>query len=112
MRYRLIRAVITAPGLHRYREGRTVAETVGIGMVGSTPVGTRMIAQCPERERLLSQWADSSNRLTKILDEQLAAMKSSAPSFAGFEDQIRLARAAETEACRKYFAHVNTHGCV
>ncbi len=27
---------------------------------------------------------------------------------ADFEDQIRLARAAETEACRKYFGHVNT----
>jgi hypothetical protein len=50
--------------------------------------------------------------VTKLLDEQLAAMKSSALSFAGFEDQIRLARATETEACRKYFGHVNTHGCV
>jgi hypothetical protein len=68
--------------------------------------------RCPERERLLWQWTDCSNRVTKLLDEQLAAMKSSAPSFAGFEDQIRLARATETEACRKYFGHVNTHGCV
>jgi hypothetical protein len=71
-----------------------------------------MIAQCPARERLLSHWTDSSNRLTKILDEQLATMKSRAPSVPGFEDQIRLARAAGTEASRKYFAHVNTHGCV
>jgi hypothetical protein len=39
-------------------------------------------------------------------------MKSTAPSFATFEGQILLARAAETEACRKYFGHVNLHGCV
>jgi len=39
-------------------------------------------------------------------------MKSGASSFARFEEQIRLARAAETEACRKYFGHVNTHECV
>ncbi len=68
--------------------------------------------RCPERERLLWQWTDCSSRVTKLLDEQLAAMKSSALSVARFEDQIRLARATETEACRKYFGHVNTHGCV
>jgi hypothetical protein len=66
--------------------------------------------RCPERERLLWHWTDCSTSVTKLLDEQLAAMKSSAPSFAGFEDQIRLARGAETEACRKYFGHVNTCG--
>ena len=52
-------------------------------------------------------------RLAKLLDDQLAAMKRGAPSFATFEGQILLARASETEACRKYFGHVvNVHGCV
>jgi hypothetical protein len=69
-------------------------------------------AKCPERELPLSEWSEASRRLTKLLDQQLAATKSDAHSFASFEDQIRLARAAETEACRKYFGHVNTHGCV
>ena len=68
--------------------------------------------KCPERELLLSEWSEASRRLTKLLDQQLAATKSDAHSFASFEDQIRLARAVETEACRKYFGHVNTHNCV
>jgi hypothetical protein len=52
--------------------------------------------------------------LRKLLDEQLDAMKATmnVSSTAGFEDQIRLARAGEVEACRKYFGHVNTHKCV
>ena len=71
-----------------------------------------MAKQCPERERLLHEWTQCGRRLSKILDEQLAAIKGKVPSLTSFEEQIRLARAAETEACRKYFGHVNTHGCV
>ena len=85
---------------------------MGIRVLNSAPVRTKVIARCHERERLLLAWTDSSRRLTKLLDEQLTAIKSSAPSFAGLEDQIRLARAAETEACLRYFGHVNTHECV
>ncbi len=68
--------------------------------------------RCLEREKLLLEWTQCSRRLGKLLDEHLATIKSRAPNSAGFEDQIRLARASETEACRKYFGHVNTHGCV
>jgi hypothetical protein len=47
------------------------------------------------------------------LDEHLAAaVKGQTTNFRAFEEQIRLARAAETEACRKYYGHVNLHGCV
>jgi hypothetical protein len=67
---------------------------------------------CFERERLLSRWIDCAKRLRKLLDEQLAALKSYASSSAGFEDQIRLARTDQVEACRKYFEHVNAHNCV
>ena len=67
--------------------------------------------KCPEREKLLGEWAWCGRRLAKLLDEQLAAVKRSVRDTAVFEEQIRLARAAETEACRKYFGHVNTHGC-
>src|SRR5260370_38161826 len=67
--------------------------------------------QCPERDRLLREWTQSSRRLAKLLDEHLAAMKRRAADIAGFNEQIRLARAAETEACRKYLGHVNNHGC-
>lgn len=71
-----------------------------------------MDEMCQEHERLLSHWRDCAERVTKLLHEQLAAMRSSAASLMGFEDQIRLARAAETEACRKYLGHVNMHSCV
>lgn len=71
-----------------------------------------MDERCSEQERLLSLWTDRSNRVTNLLHDQLDAMKSSTGVFAGFEDQIRLARAAETEACRKYLSHVNIHSCV
>jgi hypothetical protein len=71
-----------------------------------------MDERCPAHEQLLLQWTDCSNRVTKLLHEQLDAMKIGAPAFGGFENQIRLARAAEIEACRKYFGHVNTHSCV
>jgi len=70
-----------------------------------------MAERCRERELLLSQWTDCSSRVQKLLGEQLAATKISAHGFAGFEEQIRLARAAEIEARRTYFDHVNAHGC-
>ena len=70
-----------------------------------------MAERCTEREVLLSQWTDCSSRVKRLLDAQLAATKISAQSFASFEEQIRLARAAEIEARRTYFDHVNTHGC-
>ena len=70
-----------------------------------------MPERCPERELLLSQWTDCSSRVKKLLEKQLAATKISAQSFASFEEQIQLARAAEIEARRTYFDDVNTHGC-
>ena len=70
------------------------------------------VGRCPEREQLLSKWAECSRRVTKRLDEQLAAAKKSPQSGAGFLEQIRLARNAESEACRAYYGHVNTHNCV
>jgi len=70
-----------------------------------------MTESCPERKLLLSQWTDCSGRVKKLLDEQRAATKISAQSFATFEEQIRVARAAEIEARRTYFDHVNAHGC-
>jgi len=73
-------------------------------------------ARCSERERLLSHWIDCAKLLRKLLDEQLNAIKTStkrsASNTTGFENQIRLARAGEVEACRKYFGHVHTHKCV
>ena len=78
----------------------------------SAPPRTEPTEQCPERERLLREWTQCVRRLAQLLDEHLAAIKKGPVDLAGFEDQIRLARAAETEACRKYFGHVNTHDCV
>ena len=74
-----------------------------------------LFARCSEREQLLSQWIDRAKRLRTLLEEQLAAMRTAMLSDGSrtvdFEDQIRLARAEEVEACRKYFGHVNTHNC-
>jgi hypothetical protein len=78
----------------------------------SAPAGTEVGAQCSERQRLWRKWTQCGCRLAKLLDELPATAKRHAPSLAGFEKQIRLARAEETEACRKYFGHVNTHNCV
>jgi malate synthase len=70
-----------------------------------------MAEECPERKLLLSQWTHCSSRVKKLLDEQRAGTKINEQSFANFEEQIRLARAAEIEARRTYFDHVNMHGC-
>jgi hypothetical protein len=67
--------------------------------------------QCQERERLLREWTQCGRRLTKLLDEQLATIKSRASNLEGFEDQIWLARAAEIKARSQYFGHVDTHCC-
>jgi hypothetical protein len=67
--------------------------------------------RCPERELLLKIWTDCSTRVRELLDERCAATRISAPRPAGLEDQIPLARAAEVEACRAYFRHVNSHDC-
>jgi hypothetical protein len=73
-------------------------------------------ARCSERERLLSHWLDSAKRLRALLEEQLdslqAVINPGESKAAYFEDQIRLARAGEVDACRKYFGHVNRHECV
>jgi hypothetical protein len=67
---------------------------------------------CPERERLLSEWTDSSRRTTKLLDEQLAAIRNADPAFGSFAEKIQLAKNEELDACRAYYGHVDGHGCV
>ena len=68
---------------------------------------------CPERERLLSLWTDCSNRVTRLLDEQLAAIRDAHPGVAILDERIiRTAKNAEVAACRAYYGHVNAHECV
>ena len=56
--------------------------------MGSAPVKIGVKEQCPERERLVREWTQCGRRLVKLLDDQLAAMKSHAPSFAKFEEKF------------------------
>jgi hypothetical protein len=63
--------------------------------------------RCKEREMLLREWTQCGRRIAKLFDEHPAA-----PNLPLFEEQIRLARAEETDACRKYYRHTNTHNCV
>jgi hypothetical protein len=79
--------------------------------MGSAPAKIDIGESCQEREQLLHEWAQCGRRLVKILYAQSATVNHTAKSPASFEEQVRLARAAETEACRKYFGHVNTHDC-
>jgi hypothetical protein len=51
-------------------------------------------------------------RIAKLFEEHPVATEDTESSSAGFEQQIRLAKAAETEACRSYHRHVNSHDCV
>jgi hypothetical protein len=51
--------------------------------------------KCPDREKLLWAWTDSSNRLTRVLDEQLAAIRNGDQTFASFAERIRLAKNAK-----------------
>ena len=67
---------------------------------------------CPERELLLSLWTDCSNRVTRLLDEQLAAIRDAHPGIATLDERIRIAKNTEVEACRAYYGHVNAHKCV
>jgi hypothetical protein len=71
-----------------------------------------MSETCSERERLLSKWTESSCHLARVQDEQLAAIKNADPNLAGFNEQIRLAKTQEIEACRAYYLHVGQHECV
>ena len=71
-----------------------------------------MSETCSERERLLSKWTESSRRLARLGDEQLAAIKNGDPSLAGLNEKIRLAKTEEIDACRAYYFHVGQHECV
>jgi hypothetical protein len=79
--------------------------------MGSAPAKIDISESCQERAQLLREWVQCGRRLVKILYAQSAAVNHTAKSLASFEEQVRLAWAAETEACRKYFGHVNTHDC-
>jgi hypothetical protein len=71
-----------------------------------------MSEPCPERERLLAKWSETSRRVAKLGEEQLAALKNADSNVAGFNERIRLAKTAEIEACRAYYLHVRQHDCV
>ena len=71
-----------------------------------------MNLRCPERERLLREWTDCSNRLMRLQSEEFAAMRTTSSVSASFAERIRVAKAADVEACRAYHQHVNEHGCV
>ena len=68
--------------------------------------------QWQERERLLREWTQCGRRVAKLFDEHPATMNSSKSNSAGFEEQIRRAMAAETEACLAYYQHANSHNGV
>ena len=59
-----------------------------------------MDLRCPERDRLLREWTDCSNRLMRLQDEQFAVMRAGSSVSASYEETIRVAKAADTEACR------------
>jgi hypothetical protein len=44
--------------------------------------------------------------------EEFAAMRTGGSISASFVEKIRIAKAADVEACRTYHQHVNKHGCV
>jgi hypothetical protein len=68
--------------------------------------------RCPDRECLLREWTDCSNRLMRLQSEEFAAMENGQSVAASFAERIRVAKAADIEACRAYHQHVNEHGCV
>ena len=72
----------------------------------------RALHQCPERQRLVREWADCSNRLMALQGEEFAAMRWASSVSAGFAEKIRIAKAADVEACRAYHQHVIKHECV
>jgi hypothetical protein len=67
---------------------------------------------CQERVRLVREWTDCSNRLMTLQGEEFAAMRKGGSVSASFAERIRVAKMADTEACREYYLHVNEHGCV
>jgi hypothetical protein len=68
--------------------------------------------RCPEREHLLREWTDCSNRLMRLQSEEFAAMRTTSSVSASFAERIRVAKAADVEACRAYHQHVLEHECV
>ena len=68
--------------------------------------------RCLERERLVREWTECSNRLMRLQGEEFAAMRTASSVSATVAEKIRIAKAADTEACRLYHQHVNKHGCV
>ncbi len=71
-----------------------------------------MDLRCLERERLLREWTDCSNRLMTLQGEEFAAMRKGGSVSASFAERIRVAKAADVEACRAYHQHVIKHECV
>jgi hypothetical protein len=71
-----------------------------------------MDLRCQVRVRLLEEWTDCSNRLMSLQSDEFAAMKTGGSVSAGCAEKIRVAKAADVEACRAYHQHVNTHNCV
>ena len=68
--------------------------------------------RCLERERLVREWTECSNRLMTLQGEEFAAMRKGDSVTASFAEEIRVAKAADVEACHAYHQHVNEHGCV
>jgi len=79
---------------------------------GSAPLRPDRREQCQQRERLLREWTECSNRLMTLQGEEFAAMRTGGSISASFVEKIRVAKAADIEACRTYHQHVNMHGCV
>jgi hypothetical protein len=49
----------------------------------------------------------------RLQGAEFAAMRTTGGSApASLAEKIRIAKAADIEACRAYHQHVNTHGCV
>jgi hypothetical protein len=80
--------------------------------MGSARVRADVREPCPKRDQLLREWTDCSNRLMTLQREEFAAMRKGGSVSASFAEKIRIAKAADIEACRAYHQHVNTHGCV
>ncbi len=68
--------------------------------------------RCLERERLVREWTECSNRLMRLQGDEFAAMRTANSVSAIVAERIRVAKAADTEACRVYHEHVIKHGCV
>ena len=68
--------------------------------------------RCLERERLVREWTECSNRLRRLQGDEFAAMRTANSVYAIVAERIRVAKAADIEACRVYHEHVIKHGCV